>query len=42
MADIACIFHWSPAAMEAMSLEDLGQWHEKAIARLKLLKGLKD
>lgn len=42
MADIACIFHWSPAAMDPMPIEELGRWHERAIERIKLLKGVNE
>ncbi|WP_443749695.1 GpE family phage tail protein [Asticcacaulis solisilvae] len=33
MSDIAVIFHWDPEKMEAMSLEDLSRWREKAVSR---------
>lgn len=33
MADIAAIFHWSLASMDAMSLEDLAAWRERARLR---------
>lgn len=35
MADLAVVFHWPPAAMEAMSLPDLARWWAKARARAK-------
>lgn len=33
MADIAAVFHWPPAALEAMSLTDLAEWREHARRR---------
>lgn len=33
MADIAAVFHWTPAAMDAMPLEELMQWRERARER---------
>lgn len=33
MADIAAVFHWSPDTMDAMAVEDLMSWHEKAVTR---------
>ncbi|MEW5251198.1 GpE family phage tail protein [Microbulbifer sp. 2201CG32-9] len=33
MADIAAIFHWSPAAMAQMDLQELMQWRERARKR---------
>lgn len=33
MADIASVFHWPLAAMEAMRLSDLMRWHARAAAR---------
>lgn len=33
MADIAFVFHWPPAAMDPMSLDELARWWAKAIAR---------
>jgi hypothetical protein len=33
MADLALVFHWPPAAMDAMSLAELGRWHAKAADR---------
>jgi len=33
MADIATVFHWPPAAMEAMTLEELADWRERARSR---------
>lgn len=34
MADLAAVFHWGPDALDAMELEDLLDWRERAIARL--------
>jgi len=34
MADIAAIFHWRPADMYEMELEELALWWERAKARL--------
>ncbi|SAI47522.1 Phage P2 GpE [Bordetella ansorpii] len=33
MADIATIFHWTPAAMEAMYPDELAAWRERARVR---------
>jgi glutathione S-transferase len=33
MADLAIVFHWSPATMDAMSLPELVAWHERAARR---------
>jgi hypothetical protein len=33
MADVAVIFHWPPAAMEAMALSELMGWREHAARR---------
>lgn len=33
MADIAFIFHWSRAAMDAMPLAELMTWHRLALER---------
>ena len=32
-ADIAVIFHWGPSEMNAMTLDELIQWHELALER---------
>lgn len=37
MADIAMVFHWPPAAMAEMDIEELASWHDKAVERFKLL-----
>lgn len=39
MADIAFVFHWPPAVMEPMSLEELGQWQQLAIERVQASQG---
>jgi hypothetical protein len=33
MADIAAIFHWTPDAMDGMSLTELAEWRERARVR---------
>jgi hypothetical protein len=33
MADIAMVFHWGPDVMDAMEIEDLTLWHQKACER---------
>lgn len=33
MADIAVVFHWSPAAMDTLSLSELMEWRERARER---------
>jgi hypothetical protein len=33
MADIAVVFHWPPAALYAMDLQELVEWHELARIR---------
>jgi hypothetical protein len=33
MADIAVVFHWPPAALDAMSLTELMDWREQARQR---------
>lgn len=32
-ADIALIFHWPPAVMDAMALPQLCQWRDMAVQR---------
>lgn len=36
MADVAAIFHWSPAAFVDFSIEELMDWRALAIERAKL------
>lgn len=33
MADIAVVFHWSPAAMDDMEISELMTWRERARQR---------
>lgn len=33
MADIAAVFHWTPAVMDPMSLAELSEWREQARKR---------
>lgn len=33
MADLAVVFHWAPAEMDAFTVEDLMQWRERARER---------
>lgn len=33
MADIACVFHWTPRDMEGFSLAELAEWRERARVR---------
>lgn len=33
MADIAMVFHWPPAAMDPMELDELADWREHARVR---------
>ncbi len=33
MADIAVVFHWPPAAMHDLSINDLMEWRERARVR---------
>lgn len=33
MADIAFVFHWSPDALDALSVQDLMQWRGRAARR---------
>ncbi|MGV3770295.1 MAG: GpE family phage tail protein [Sphingobium phenoxybenzoativorans] len=35
MADVAIIFHWSPAVMDSMDLSELRGWREQAARRSK-------
>lgn len=39
MADLALVFHWGPADMDAMSLGELMQWRERARARWEQADG---
>lgn len=33
MADLAAVFHWNPADMDGMSLQELMEWRERARQR---------
>ncbi|KKF38931.1 tail protein [Hafnia alvei] len=33
VADVATIFHWSPAVTDSMSLPELLEWRHRAILR---------
>ncbi|HEY5804869.1 MAG TPA: GpE family phage tail protein [Lysobacter sp.] len=33
MADLAAVFHWTPAAMDELSLTELMEWRERARVR---------
>ncbi len=33
MADIAAVFHWTPAAMADLSLTELFEWRDRAVDR---------
>ena len=39
MADIAAIFHWQPAELDALSIEDLFMWQRLAVARWNAMNG---
>jgi len=39
MADIAIVFHWSPAAMELLGLAELMEWRERARKRAEAKHG---
>ena len=39
MADIATVFHWSPAVMDPMMIVELIGWHSRALDRLQATKG---
>ncbi|MCC6478064.1 MAG: GpE family phage tail protein [Sphingomonadaceae bacterium] len=41
MTDIAAIFHWSLADMEAMDLPELADWRERAVAWHNRVHGAK-
>lgn len=40
MADIATVFHWSLSELREMELDDLADWHARAVERLRLLGGV--
>ncbi|WP_425117262.1 GpE family phage tail protein [Burkholderia ambifaria] len=33
MADLAVVFHWSPAVMDGMAVSELMEWRERARVR---------
>lgn len=33
MADLAAVFHWRPADMDGMSVQELMEWRERARKR---------
>ncbi|MFU1906034.1 GpE family phage tail protein [Bordetella avium] len=35
MADIAVVFHWPPAAMDPMDVQELAKWRERARVRIE-------
>lgn len=37
MADVATVFHWSPAAMDPMPVAELMRWHARALDRFKAM-----
>lgn len=39
MADIAAIFHWPKAELEALTLPELLRWRELAVARWNRMQG---
>jgi hypothetical protein len=42
MADLAAIFHWSLAEIEALDLADLIAWHGLALARWNRMWGTRE
>jgi hypothetical protein len=39
MADLAMVFHWAPATMRDMEIEELMEWHRLARDRMRDLMG---
>jgi len=39
IADVAVVFHWSKAELEAMDLGELLGWRERAIKRWNAMQG---
>lgn len=35
MADLAVVFHWAPAHMDSLGLEELMDWRERARIRVE-------
>lgn len=42
MADIAAIFHWPRSELEALPIEELMDWRERAVASWNQMWGRKD
>ena len=42
MADIAIIFHWTPAVMDVMSLTELYGWRNRALQRHNQINSTSD
>ncbi len=42
MADIAAIFHWSLASLQALPLDELLDWRDRAIDRWNTMQGNAD
>jgi len=42
MADIAAVFHWSLASLEALPLDRLLHWRELAVDRWNTMQGKAD
>lgn len=36
MADLAITFHWTPADMDTMTIDELMQWRERARVRTEV------
>lgn len=36
MADLAIAFHWTPADMDTMTIDELMQWRERARVRTEV------
>ncbi|WP_353857128.1 GpE family phage tail protein [Novosphingobium humi] len=39
IADVAAVFHWPKAEIEAMTLDELMRWRERAIKRWNAMQG---
>lgn len=39
MADLAMVFHWTPADMDPLALSDLIEWRERARTRWEQSNG---
>lgn len=42
MADIAAIFHWPRSEMEGLTIEELIDWRERAVASWNQMWGQKE